>query len=101
MSVLRRPTPANQILELARRLAEEYPSIPLPEVSRVVRDAAAASIDSAGGWSGTAEGIPAIIEVIELVAREDLDWLHAELRPAPAALTQRAGRRNGPRQGVG
>jgi hypothetical protein len=101
MSVLRRPTPANQILDLARRLAEEYASILLPEVSLVVRDAAAASIDPAVGWSGTAEGIPAIIEVIELVAREDLDWLRAELRPAPAAVAPRAGRRSGPRQGVG
>jgi hypothetical protein len=106
MSGLRRPTPAKQILDLARRLAEEYVSIPLPEVSRVVHDAATVT-EAERDWSGTAEGIPALIEVLEAVAREDLDQIRAEqvsrgeaVTPEPAVARPRATRRNGPRQGA-
>jgi hypothetical protein len=79
MSRLLRPKPDRQILDLARQLAEDYESIPLPEVSRVVRAAAA----SAGGdeWSGTSQGIPTLLAVIEQVAREDLDAARVAIAP--------------------
>lgn len=72
MPGLRRPTPAKRVLDLTRRLAEDYDSIPLPEVSRAVQEAAAVTTGSDGSWAGTREGIPAIVEVIEQLAREDL-----------------------------
>lgn len=73
MSGLHRPTPARRVRELARRLAEEYVTIPLPEISRVVYEAEGTVMGPDGHWYGTPEGIPAVIEVIELVAREELD----------------------------
>jgi hypothetical protein len=81
MSVLPRPTPAKQIVELAQRLAEDYDSIALPDVARVVHDAAQTTTGPDGDWAGTPEGIPAILDVIELLAREDLD-LMATNQPA-------------------
>jgi hypothetical protein len=77
MSGLPRPTPAKAIIELARRLAEDYDSVPLPEVSRAVHDAALVTNAPGEDWAGTAEGIPAIIDVIEALAREDLDEMAA------------------------
>lgn len=72
MSRLLRPDTDTQILDLTRRLAEDYFLVPLPEVSRVVREAAEAATGG-GDFSGTPQGIPEIIAVIEHVAREDLD----------------------------
>jgi hypothetical protein len=57
---------------LSRRLAEEFPGIPLPEVARVVQDAAATVIGADGKWAGTPQGVTPVVEVIEHVAREDL-----------------------------
>jgi hypothetical protein len=102
MSGLPRPTPDAQVLELTRRLAEDYVSIPLPEVSRVVKDA----VTTATGddeWSGTAAGIPAIVDVIEVLAREDLDATIEGDPPATRASTGRAKKaapRRGRRQGA-
>jgi hypothetical protein len=77
MSGLPRPTPAKAIIELTRRLAEDYDAIPLPEVSRAVHDAALVTTAPGEVWAGTAEGIPAILDVIETLAREDLDEMAA------------------------
>jgi hypothetical protein len=41
MPRLARPTTASLVIELTRRLAEDYDDVPLPEVSRVVKRAAA------------------------------------------------------------
>lgn len=76
MPGLSHPTPERQIIDLTRRLAEDYHRIPLPEVSRVVKAAAVvATGDDADRWAGTPAGLPAIIDVIEHVAREDLETL--------------------------
>jgi hypothetical protein len=106
VSGLRRPTPARQVVELTRHLAEAYPSIPLREVSRVVGEAVAATTGPDGNFAGTREGIPALIEVIELVAREDLDVVESGgtrhgFTPTPVAAAPRATRPNGRRRGVG
>ena len=61
MHGLRRPTPSKQVIDLTRKLAEDYDSIPLPEVSRAVQEAAAATTGPDGKWAGTREGIPAIV----------------------------------------
>jgi hypothetical protein len=45
MTGLHRATPHDQVLALARRLAEDYPTVPLPEVSRAVQAAADACAD--------------------------------------------------------
>jgi hypothetical protein len=84
MSRLLRPTPDTHLLDLTRRLAEDYYSIPLTEVSRVVREAAATAT---GGedWSGTPQGIPDFVAVIDYVAREDLD----EARRTQGSLSRR------------
>jgi hypothetical protein len=73
MPGLRRPTPERGILDLTRRLAEEYEAVPLPEISRVVQEAVAAATGPSGMWGGTREGIPAFVEVVEVLAREDLE----------------------------
>jgi hypothetical protein len=73
MPGLRRPTPDSGILDLTRRLAEEYVSIPLPAISRVVQDAVTATTGPNGQWGGTREGIPTFVEVVEILAREDLE----------------------------
>jgi hypothetical protein len=62
---------------LSRRLAEEFPGIPLPEVARVVQEAAATVMGADGKWAGTPQGVTPVVEVIEHVAREDL----AEIGP--------------------
>jgi hypothetical protein len=72
MSRLLRPDTDTQILDLTRRLAEDYYSLPLTEVSRLVREAADTATGG-GGFSGTPQGIPELIAVIEHVAREELD----------------------------
>lgn len=80
MSGLPRPTPAKAIHELTRRLAEDYEQIALPEVSRAVTSAAQWVHGLDRSWSGTAEGIPALVEVIEQLARESLDTLATNRR---------------------
>jgi hypothetical protein len=73
MPGLRRPTPDSSILDLTRRLGEEYDSIPLPEISRVVHEAVSAATGPGGMWGGTREGIPTFVEVVEVLAREELE----------------------------
>lgn len=99
MSGLHRPTPDAQVIELTKRLAEDYPSIPLPEVSRVVKDAVATVIGDTG-WAGTPAGIPAIVDVIELLAREDLDAVSraSGLTGASAGRARRATAQRGRRR---
>jgi hypothetical protein len=99
MPELRRPTPSTLVPELTRRLAEDYHSLPLPEVSRVVREAFASVAGPDGRWEGTPEGIPAAMAVIEQVAREDLDQRSAPT-PAPDGRGPRAGRRSERRRGA-
>jgi hypothetical protein len=104
MPGLRRPTPAKRVLDLTRRLAEEYDAIPLREVSRVVQEAVAATSGPNGKWDGTTAGIPVIVEVIEILAREDLDapslTRPAGVTSAPAAPAPRAARRSRRRRGA-
>jgi hypothetical protein len=57
---------------LSRRLAEEFPGVPLPDVARIVQEAAATVIGADGEWAGTPQGVTPAVEVIEHVAREDL-----------------------------
>jgi hypothetical protein len=75
MSGLPRPTPAKAILDLTRRLAEDYDDIALTEVAHAVQGAAETVNGIDADWSGTTEGIPALLDVIEQLAREDLDAL--------------------------
>lgn len=53
------------VLDLARRLAEEYDSVPLPMVSRSVKAATEAT-------TLFGEDVSASLETIERIAREDL-----------------------------
>jgi len=106
MSGLRRATPAKQILELTRRLAEDYDAIPLPDVSRVVQDAITTATARGEVW-GPTDGSPGIVDVIKQLACEDLEGMRkdrgrrsAKVRPTPTAPRQRAARPNAPRQGA-
>ena len=65
MSVVRRPNPVGLVLDLTRRLAEEFDSVPIPMVTRTVRSAAEAA-DLFG------EDIASSLGTIERIAREDL-----------------------------
>jgi hypothetical protein len=106
MPGLRRAKPIGLVLDLTKALAEEYASIPLPEVSRIVGDAVATTAGPDGRLDATAEGMPAVIAVIEHLAREDLDQLSAQrggaaaITPAPAAPAPRAAGPSGRRQGA-
>ncbi len=100
MPGLRRPAPSRLVLQLTQQLAEDYASIPLPTVTQVVRDAVATTTGPDGRLTAKAEGIPAVIAVIEHLAREDLDQLRGEVTPAPAARAPRAPRPSGRRRGV-
>jgi hypothetical protein len=70
MCALARPTAAPQVIELSRQLAEDYPDVPLPEVSRVVKRAAAASLPIADSTS--ADELQSAFVVIERRARNSL-----------------------------
>jgi hypothetical protein len=65
VSVVRRPNPLSLVLELTRRLAEEFDSVPIPMVTGTVRAAA----DAAQLFG---EDIAASLPTIERIAREDL-----------------------------
>jgi hypothetical protein len=100
MPGIRRATPSGLVLKLTQQLAEEYDSIPLPTVTRVVREAVSATAGPGGQLDAKAEGVPTVIAVIEHLAREDLDALTAELKPGKAGQAPRGARRNGPRRGA-
>lgn len=106
MPGLRRAAPSRLVLELTQQLAEDYDSIPLPEVNRVVRDAVATTTGPDGRLDANAEGMTAVIAVIEHLAREDLDQLQAEaakreiVTPGPADPAPEEPDPSGPRQGA-
>lgn len=106
MPGLRRAAPSRLVLDLTKRLAEDYDSVPLSTVTRVVRDAVTTTTGPEGRLDAKAEGIPAVIAVIEHLAREDLDQLRTAqgqprpVKPATAAPTPRAARRSAPRRGA-
>jgi hypothetical protein len=104
MPGLRRPPPGKLILELTRALAEDYETVPLTVVSRVVREAVATTTGPDGRLATKAEGIPALIAVIEYLAREDLDQIRTEVTaaatPSPTVPTRPATRPSGPRRGA-
>jgi hypothetical protein len=72
---IRRASPDARVLDLTRRLAEEYAAVALPDVRRAVREAA-----ELVGWAaaGTAE----MLALIERLARVELGNLAATARPA-------------------
>lgn len=87
MPGLRRATPNRLVLELTQRLAEDYASIPLRTVTHAVREAVVTTAGPDGKLDPKAEGIPAILAVIEQLAREDLDQVrvaHPGTRPQAA-----------------
>lgn len=73
-----RPTARDLVLDLARRLAEEFDSVPLPAVSRAVKTAAEA-VRLFG------EDVAGSLPTIERLAREDLVAVRAA-GEAPAPL---------------
>lgn len=60
-----RPNPLSQLLDLTRRLAEEFHAVPIPMVTRVVKSAAEAA-------QLFGDDIASSLETIERIAREDL-----------------------------
>lgn len=66
----------DRVLDLARRLAEEFDAVPLPSVSRAVRAATDAAVM-------VGEDVVAALPAIERIARESL----ATLQEAAGAAT--------------
>ena len=65
MTVARRPNPLALVLDLTRRLAEEFDSVPIPMVTRAVRSATEAT-------QLFGDEIADSLDTIERIAREDL-----------------------------
>ena len=65
MPGVRRPNPKKLLLDLTRRLAEEFDTVPIPTVTSAV--SAAASATELFG-----DDVAASLETIEKIAREDL-----------------------------
>ena len=76
-----RPTSLEPVLSLARNLAEEFDTVPLPMVSRAVKSAVQAT--SLFG-DNIAESLP----TIERIAREDLIALRETAAEQQEALAQ-------------
>jgi hypothetical protein len=70
LTTIRRASPGSRVLDLTRRLAEEYAGVPLPEVRRAVRDAA-----ELVAWA--ADGSPETLALLERLARVELANLAA------------------------
>jgi hypothetical protein len=70
MCPLARPQPAALVIELSRRLAEDYPAVPLAEVAKVVKRAAADSLTLDD--TVTAEELEAALAAAEQRARQAL-----------------------------
>jgi hypothetical protein len=100
MPGLRRATPEPLVLELTRQLAEQYDTIPLPKVAAVVQAAVARTAGPDGRLRVKARAMPAAIDVIEALAREDLDQLRDSFTPAPSVPAPPAAARSGRRRGV-
>jgi hypothetical protein len=71
----RRQSPGSRVLDLTRRLAEEYASVPLPAVRRAVRDAA-----DLVGWA--ADGSAERLALLERLARVELGSLTSTAQSA-------------------
>jgi hypothetical protein len=89
MTVLRRSAASRQILALAQRLAEDYESIPLPEVSRIVQDATTAAVASAGPLAKRPAGMATLLADVEQLARRELDWVCADRARRPGIRRER------------
>jgi hypothetical protein len=72
---LHRKSPGSQLLDLTRRLAEDYDMLPLRDIRRSVREAAEL-VATAGA------GIAETLTLIERIARDDLTVLAATSRSA-------------------
>jgi hypothetical protein len=70
-----RPNATTLVLDLAHRLAEEFDTVPLPMVGRVVKSAT-----SAAALFG--EDVALALPTIERLAREDLVALREAVQPA-------------------
>ena len=65
MSGVQRPNSLTLVVDLTRRLAEEFDTLPIPTVTTAVRSAANAATLFGSGVAGS-------LELIEKIAREDL-----------------------------
>jgi hypothetical protein len=65
VSVARRPDPLALVLDLTRRLAKEFDTVPIPMVTGTVRSATEAA-------QLFGENVSASLDTIERIAREDL-----------------------------
>lgn len=74
-----RPSSPALVLDLARRLAEEFDSVPLPMVSRAVNAAAEAA-------KLFGEDAASALATIEQIAREDLVALRDATAEVPLAV---------------
>jgi hypothetical protein len=72
-----RPEGLAPVLAIARNLAEEFDTVPLPMVSRAVRTA----VEAAELFG---ESLPGALPTIERLAREDLTVVSAGLREQQA-----------------
>ena len=74
-----RPSSPALVFDLARRLAEEFDSVPLPMVSRAVKAAAEAA-------KLFGEDVASALATIEQIAREDLVALRDATAEVPLAV---------------
>lgn len=70
MSAVRRPNSRTLLLDLTRRLAEEFENLPIPTVTGAVQSAVSAT-------ELFGDGVIESIETIEQIAREDLTAVSA------------------------
>lgn len=65
MSAVRRPNSRTLLLDLTRRLAEEFDTLPIPTVTAAVQSAA-------GATALFGDDVASSLDTIERIAREDL-----------------------------
>jgi hypothetical protein len=65
LTAVNRPSPLSLLLDLTRRLAEEFHTVPIPMVTRVVKSAAEAT-------RLFGDDVAASLGTIEQIARQDL-----------------------------
>lgn len=70
MCALARPTPVTLVIGLTRQLAEDYPDVPLTEVSKVVKKAAADTLTITDDTP--ADQVEQALVDIERLARDQL-----------------------------
>jgi hypothetical protein len=76
VSIVHRPNPLALVLDLTRRLAEEFDSVPIPMVTHTVKAATEAT-------RLFGEDIAASLDTIERIAREDLIAIRAAADEQP------------------